>query len=44
MDENPGFEVNRRFLLGKYPNIKGFHPVSCAKVLAQLKFLFYRSE
>ncbi|HLP47837.1 MAG TPA: COR domain-containing protein [Candidatus Kapabacteria bacterium] len=31
MDENPGFDVNRRFLLEKYPNIKGFYPISCAK-------------
>ncbi|MCU0288460.1 MAG: leucine-rich repeat domain-containing protein, partial [Acidobacteria bacterium] len=31
MDENPGFDVNRRFLQEKYPNIKGFFPISCAK-------------
>jgi hypothetical protein len=30
IDENPGFEVNRRFLQDKYPNIKGFYRVSCA--------------
>jgi GTPase SAR1 family protein len=30
IDENPGYDVNRRFLLEKYPNIKGFYPVSCA--------------
>ncbi|MCP5047931.1 MAG: GTP-binding protein, partial [bacterium] len=29
MDENPGFDVNRNFLKGKYPNIKGFYRVSC---------------
>jgi len=31
IDENPGFDVNRRFLQEKYPNIKGFYSVSCAK-------------
>jgi internalin A len=30
IDQNPGFEVNRLFLKKKYPNIKGFFPVSCA--------------
>jgi small GTP-binding protein len=30
IDENPGFDVNRRFLLEKYPNIKGFYKLSCA--------------
>jgi internalin A len=30
IDEHPGFEVNRRFLQDKYPNIKGFYRVSCA--------------
>jgi small GTP-binding protein len=30
IDENPGFDVNRRFLKEKYPNIKGFYPLSCA--------------
>lgn len=30
MDDNPGFEINRKFLLDKYPNIKGFHRISCA--------------
>lgn len=30
IDENPGFEVNRKFLLAKYPNIKGFYRISCA--------------
>jgi small GTP-binding protein len=29
IDENPGFEVNRKFLQEKYKNIKGFHRVSC---------------
>ena len=31
IDQNPGFDVNRRFLMEKYPNIKGFFPLSCAK-------------
>ncbi len=31
IDVNPGFDVNRKFLQDKYPNIKGFFPVSCAK-------------
>jgi small GTP-binding protein len=30
IDQNPGFDVNRLFLKSKYPNIKGFFPVSCA--------------
>ena len=30
MDQNPGFDVNRRFLKKKYPGIQGFYPVSCA--------------
>ncbi len=33
IDENPAFEVNRRFLLEKYPNIKrseNFYRVSCS--------------
>jgi internalin A len=30
IDEHPGFEINRRFLQDKYPNIKGFYRVSCA--------------
>ncbi len=29
IDENPGFDVNRKFLQEKYKNIKGFHRVSC---------------
>ena len=29
-DENPGFDVNRRFLQDKYKGIKGFYRVSCA--------------
>ncbi|MCX6583496.1 MAG: leucine-rich repeat domain-containing protein [Candidatus Aminicenantes bacterium] len=29
IDENPGFDVNRRHLKEKYPNIKGFYPLSC---------------
>jgi small GTP-binding protein len=29
IDENRGFEVNRKFLQDKYKNIKGFHRVSC---------------
>jgi small GTP-binding protein len=31
MDENPGFDVNRKFLQDKYPSIKGFYRVSCKK-------------
>jgi internalin A len=31
IDENPSYDVNRRFLLDKYKNIKGFYRVSCAK-------------
>ena len=30
IDENPGFDVNRRNLKEKYPNIIGFFPISCA--------------
>ena len=30
IDQNPGFDVNRLFLKNKYPNIKGFFPISCA--------------
>jgi small GTP-binding protein len=30
MDENPGFEVNRKYLKEKYPNIIDFYRVSCA--------------
>jgi small GTP-binding protein len=30
IDANPGFDVNRPFLLEKYKNIKGFFRVSCA--------------
>ena len=29
MDENPGFELNRRFLQEKYKRILGFHRISC---------------
>jgi len=29
MDENPGFEVNRRFLQEKYKRILGFYRISC---------------
>jgi internalin A len=29
IDENPSYDVNRRFLLDKYKNIKGFYRVSC---------------
>ncbi|MDQ1353713.1 MAG: internalin, partial [Acidobacteriota bacterium] len=29
IDENPGFDLNRRHLMEKYPNIKGFYPLSC---------------
>ncbi len=31
IDENPGFDINRRFLQEKYPGIRGFYPVSCAE-------------
>ena len=31
IDENPGFDVNRRFLQEKYNGIKNFYRVSCAK-------------
>ena len=31
IDENPGFDVNRKFLREKYTNIKGFFRLSCAK-------------
>jgi small GTP-binding protein len=31
IDENPGFDVNRRFLQEKYVGIQGFYRVSCAK-------------
>jgi hypothetical protein len=30
VDENPGFDVNRRFLQDKYKGIKGFYRISCA--------------
>jgi hypothetical protein len=30
IDQNPGFDVNRKFLQGKYKNIKGFSRISCA--------------
>jgi len=30
IDENPGFDVNRKFLREKYRGIKGFYRVSCA--------------
>lgn len=29
IDQNPGFEVNRKFLMEKYKNIKGFFRLSC---------------
>jgi small GTP-binding protein len=29
IDDNPGFEVNRKFLMGKHPNIKAFFRTSC---------------
>lgn len=29
IDEHPAFDVNRKFLTGKYPNIKKFFKVSC---------------
>ena len=30
IDENPGFDLNRLFLMKKYTNIKGFYRLSCA--------------
>ncbi|MCP4154182.1 MAG: hypothetical protein GY757_41030, partial [bacterium] len=30
IDQNSGFDVNRKFLSEKYPNIRGYFPVSCA--------------
>ena len=29
IDENPAFELNRKFLQEKYPSIRGFHRLSC---------------
>ncbi|MCP4148814.1 MAG: GTP-binding protein, partial [bacterium] len=29
IDQNPGFDVNQKFLLGKYENIAGFIRISC---------------
>jgi len=29
VDENPGYDVDRKFLKDKYPNIVAFHPISC---------------
>jgi small GTP-binding protein len=31
IDENPGFEVNRKFLQEKYKSIKSFYRISCAE-------------
>lgn len=31
MDQNPGFDVNRPFLMDKYPNIKAFFRVACTE-------------
>jgi small GTP-binding protein len=30
IDENPGFELNRKYLMEKYSNILGFYRISCA--------------
>ncbi len=30
IDQNPGFDVNRRFLQDKYKGIRGFYRISCA--------------
>lgn len=30
IDKNAGFDVNRKFLLEKFPSIQGFHRISCA--------------
>ena len=29
IDENPAFELNRKFLQEKYPSIRGFYRLSC---------------
>ncbi|AKB24843.1 E3 ubiquitin-protein ligase SspH2 [Methanosarcina sp. MTP4] len=29
IDENPAFDLNRKFLLDKYPSIRGFYRLSC---------------
>ena len=31
IDQNPGFEVNRKFLIRKYKNIVGFFRTSCKR-------------
>ncbi|MCP5051047.1 MAG: TIR domain-containing protein, partial [bacterium] len=31
IDQNPGFEVNGKYLKEKYPNITGFYRISCAR-------------
>jgi small GTP-binding protein len=41
IDENPGFELNRKYLMEKYGNIVGFFRISCAKDKG-IK-MFYRS-
>lgn len=37
-DQNPGFDVNRRFLQDKYGGIKGFYRVSCASKMGITDF------
>lgn len=39
IDENPGFDVNRRFLQTKYPGLKGFYRISCATKEGVQEFL-----
>jgi small GTP-binding protein len=41
IDENPSFELNRKYLMEKYGNIVGFYRISCAKDKG-IK-MFYRS-
>jgi internalin A len=38
IDENPAFEVNRRFLQDKYSGIKGFYRMSCSKNIGIKEF------
>ncbi|MCP4158345.1 MAG: GTP-binding protein, partial [bacterium] len=38
IDENPGFEVNRKFLMEKYANIVGFFRLSCKTALGVDEF------
>lgn len=38
IDENPGFDVNRRHLQRKYPDIRGFFRISCRDEIGLLEF------